>query len=140
MMTENRSRTAQPLEDRVKQATQQQRIFDALLVGAQTNGELSCIALDYTRAIRGLRRKGIRIDSLRLGPGYWQYSLNDDEEPLSEVDVLVTLADGTQSIQSIEVRGETETVVKNRAQHLAAKVKILACRGHVNCGEEYDAT
>jgi hypothetical protein len=133
MRLENRNRELLPMEERVRQDTLTGKIHDALAEGPQTNADLSSIALDYTRNIRALRKKGVRVDCEKLDGGLFLYWLNEEHEPLSEVDVLVTLPDGTQSIQTIEVRGTNRGVIKNRAQHLAVSgKKILEIRGHIN--------
>lgn len=111
-------------DEEVRLETLNEKILAALQKGPCTNKELVEISFDYGRRIRDLRNFGHRIASAKLDKGLNLYSLRTDEEPLWEVPVQVTLKDGNTSVQFVHVRGDTIGLVKNRAQHMATRVKV----------------
>lgn len=106
-------------------ATLNVRILAALTAGQRTNAELSKISLDYGRRIRDLRSKGYWIEREKIDRGLNLYTLRPGKEPRWMVMARVTLADGTASLQSVEVAATNMGLAHNRAQHLFSVVKIV---------------
>lgn len=119
------NRAPLPMGEKERFATLNEKILSALKDGPKTNAHLSHIALDYGRRIRDLRFQGHRIDRKRIDGGLNLYTLLLNDEPRWQVKVRVILANGDESIQTIIVHGVNEGLVRNRAQHMATRVKVL---------------
>lgn len=102
------------------------KILAALQGGPRLNTYLSSISLDYGRRIRDLRALGHTIHRDKIDRGINLYTLRSEPDPEWWVKMVVTLADGTQSVQCVKVCASNVGEARNRAQHLAASVKIAS--------------
>ncbi len=122
------NRASLPIGEEERLETLNEKILRSLEDGPKTNKQLSRIALDYGRRLRDLRSFGHQISRERIDGGFNLYTLGGKKEPRWLVRVRVTLVDGSVSVQEVLVRGSNVGLAKNRAQHLATRVKILSSK------------
>jgi hypothetical protein len=130
-----RSRAPLPPGEEERLLTLDEKVLALLEEAPRTNTYLSwMVAKDYSRCVRAIREKGRVVHCTRVkenkAGGLTLYTLMPVgfRDPEWDVEIKLSSADGYVSIQKIVVEAESEGVAKNRAQHLAAKTKILSVK------------
>lgn len=115
-----------PPEDEARLAAAHERVLAVLRIAPQKNIFLARITMDYSRAVRALRKRGYPIRSIRLKGGICVYTLLERPDPKWAVELRTTFPDGYVHHHTITVNADTISKARNVAQHGDIKTKILS--------------